>query len=592
MAATRGNLAVRVARSLSRHWVRSLLVVAGLLAAWLGVCAWEIARGASEVRAGAASLSEAKSLATAEGLTEELPLRPLDRARADFAAASSHLAWAFLDPLRVVPVLGRQLDSLRALSGAAGQAASVGSRTLVAVHALLPGARQAGPTRVVALRTLAGVASRADAQLARLDLGPGDGLVGPLASKRREFADDLGKLRSTLARTASAAGAGASLLEGPTTYLVLAANNAQMHAGSGMFLQVGTMTAQGGRLSLGTLTPSGFVTVPPVVPLTGDLARNWGFLHPNTEFENLALSPQFDVSARLAAQMWPAATGQRVDGVMAIDDVALQDLLSATGPVVADGVTIDSADALGYLLHDQYVGEADTSTSQRRERLGAIAQAVVQALEDRPVSVTALASALSHATAGRHLLLWSPSPAVERAWQATGTAGQLRADDLLVALVNRSGAKLDPYLEVDNRLTLHPHGAATDAVLQVTITNRTPPGQGQYIGGPFPGLGTVYGEYLGYLAVNLPGDARHALVQGYRTLVAAGPEGKTLLLAAQVDVLAGDRRTVTLTFELPGSSGQLQVVPSARYPAENWTIQRSHGSPEHVTDAAPHLVTW
>jgi len=47
------------------------------------------------------------------------------------------------------------------------------------------------------------------------------------------------------------------------------------------------------------------------------------------------------VQAELATQMWHAATGGTVDGVLALDVVALKDLLLATGPVrLADGTTI------------------------------------------------------------------------------------------------------------------------------------------------------------------------------------------------------------------------------------------------------------
>ena len=45
------------------------------------------------------------------------------------------------------------------------------------------------------------------------------------------------------------------------------------------------------------------------------------------------LTPQFNVTAPLAARMWTALTGQQVNGVMALDVVGVKQLLVATGPV-------------------------------------------------------------------------------------------------------------------------------------------------------------------------------------------------------------------------------------------------------------------
>ena len=68
----------------------------------------------------------------------------------------------------------------------------------------------------------------------------------------------------------------ARILEGPQTYLVLAANNAEMRAGSGAFLDAGVATTSSGSVTLGDLGPSGARTLPAgVVNPTGDLQLNW-----------------------------------------------------------------------------------------------------------------------------------------------------------------------------------------------------------------------------------------------------------------------------------------------------------------------------
>src|SRR6266851_4771702 len=163
---------------------------------------------------------------------------------------------------------------------------------------------------------------------ARRQLAPEDLKSGAaLPALRRAGAAD---------RAAGATSAMADLLSG-RRYLVLAANNAEMRAGSGMFLSVGVLESSAGAFHLGPVRPSADFDLPgDGVALGGTLAERWGWLHPNREWRNLGLSPQFDETGPLAARMWQAAQGQPIDGVLAVDVEALKTMLSVTGPVATD----------------------------------------------------------------------------------------------------------------------------------------------------------------------------------------------------------------------------------------------------------------
>src|SRR5205823_8908567 len=110
-----------------------------------------------------------------------------------------------------------------------------------------------GPGRIAVLERLAGVANTARASLAGLDTGPSSGLVGTLAHRHSELVSDLAKAQDGLMRSSAATRAAADLLSGPRHYLVLAANNAEMRAGSGIFLQAGILTTGGGQMHLGPI---------------------------------------------------------------------------------------------------------------------------------------------------------------------------------------------------------------------------------------------------------------------------------------------------------------------------------------------------
>jgi hypothetical protein len=184
------------------------------------------------------------------------------------------------------------------------------------------------------------------------------------------------------------------------------------------------------------------------------------------------------------------------------------------------------------------------------------------------------------------VLIWSANPRTEAIWRATGVSGQLQPTSLVADVINRSGAKLDPYLSVTSSLRLVPRGGQTDGSLTMTLSNRTPPGQSPYIAGPYPGLGTQYGEYVGVATVNLPGTVRQVSSPSNRLVVASGPEGPTLLVGASVDLLAGATQTFTVNFVLP-AHGTLTVVPSARIPPVTW-----HVGSTTFPDDNPHTVSW
>ena len=136
-----------------------------------------------------------------------------------------------------------------------------------------------------------------------------------------------------------------------------------------------------------------------------EFERNWGYLYPTLDMRNLGLTPQFDVTAPLAAQMWNKVTGQPMSGVIAIDIAGVQQLFTVTGPVVVNGQTISSDNVEQYLLHDQYVGLSDNpaNSDEREDALGRWPVAVLQQLQGQSTDLNSLAKAVAGAVSGRHL---------------------------------------------------------------------------------------------------------------------------------------------------------------------------------------------
>jgi hypothetical protein len=579
-----------VTKTAGRHR-RRWLIAGGIIIILL---VWGAYLGARAVSAyhhdqkGLAALEQVKSNLGPNDLTSSGSIKLLDQAQAEFASASSELSSPLFAPVTILPVIGRQLRSARALSTAAGTVCSVGSTFLSRVHSVLNGQHGAGTERVASLRQLAAITASSGAQLAAVNTGPSAGLISPLRSKRNEFVAQLNDAQDRLVKASAVTGVVARILAGPETYVVLASNNAEMRAGSGAFLEVGAATTSDGSIILANFTPAGDVAVP-AVAVTGDQERNWGWLYPSRDFRNLGETPQFNVTAPLAAQMWTAATGQAVDGVLSLDVTGVRQLMTATGPVVVNGQTIDADGVEQYLLHDQYNGVSTTAAQPagRQDALGTLAGAVLRQLQGQTTDLKSLATAVSGAVAGRNLMVWSKNPVAQAAWVASGVSGSLTPRSVDVSVLNIAGNKLDQYLDLHVAVSTEPSGVNTQVTLTTKMSNTTPAGQSQYIAGPFPGSPLAYGEYYGVLAANVPGTATGVSISGAGPTAVKGSEGPTWVIGAPFNLLAGAEQTVTVHFTMPGSHGSMALIPSTRVPAEQWTANG-----RTFDDTTPVTITW
>ena len=183
---------------------------------------------------GLAALEQVKADLSPGDLTSAQSTRLLDQAHAEFASAKSELSSPLFAPIRVVPVIGRQYTAVRDLSSAADTVCQVGSSFISEVHGLLernptaPGPSGSPPCG-------GSVPCRCPPSINWPASTPG--------LRRRWWArwppsttsssNQLYDARVRLTKAAAVSAAVATILQGPQTYLVLAANNAEMRAGSG-----------------------------------------------------------------------------------------------------------------------------------------------------------------------------------------------------------------------------------------------------------------------------------------------------------------------------------------------------------------------
>ncbi|HEY8216536.1 MAG TPA: DUF4012 domain-containing protein [Acidimicrobiia bacterium] len=575
-------------RGSTARWVIGGLIV--VLVAWLlvsGVVVWSARQ---HVNDGLDALERARTAIDESGLGGGGARSDLRAAKDAFGAASSLAGGPVLAPWRIMPLAGSNVRSVASLTSAAERVAEVGEKAAGRAREILHQHPSTGPERLAMLSDLAAVTRRAERSLRTVDLGPDFFLVGPLGDARERFVERFDQLRTSLANATAAAEGVERLMRGPRKYLVLAANNAEMRGGSGMMLSAGVATFENGEFSLGEMRPTPDFNLPAgAVTVPEDLQRLWGWTPIGQDWRWLGTSPRFDLNAPLAADMWNAATGERVDGVLAVDPIVVHALLDAQGPIEVDGRRLTKDDVVPFLLLDQYVfAAADPEQAARRDQLSNVARGAIDTLSSRAWNPDRLARTLSDAGRGRHVLAWSRDPIEERAWKGAGIGGDLHFNSLLVSILNTGGNKLDQFLEADARLTVTDRAdRGRDATVSVRVRNVAPTsGLPAYVSGPYGGTDLVAGEYQGLVAVNTPGVGSLPQLEGLPSLLVAGRDGPTKVVAAgPLRLEPGETASVTVRFVLPEQLDQIVVEPSARTPAISWRFDG-----DRWRDTSPHTV--
>ncbi len=465
----------------------------------------------------------------------------------------------WIGALAKVPLIGRPARWLRSATGAA---ASLGAEAAASVRRIEPQLDSGGhpAARLALVRLMESELVRLHGLVRKVRLPSTGGFLPPVNTADRELRADLARLRRSLADGAIAARGLRSFLAGPTTYVVLAANNSEMRAG-GMVLQVGTLLAGDGRVSAGTFRSTAELKLPEPVPVPAELGSLYGWLEPGAEWRNVGSSPNFPATAPIYAAMAERTGLRSVDGVVQIDVLGVRSLLELIGPIAIDGRRYDASNVESLMMHDLYVAYGDVQF-ERRHEFSRLAAEAFRVLTERTSDLGEFARAVQKAAAGRHLLLWSSRPAEQKAWERLGLDGRLENDGMMVTVQNHGGNKLDWFVRTSVELSVErPEGKLRRIRARIRIDNPTPKGEPIYVAGD--GGILPKGAYRAFVAVYLPGWATNVGFVNREPLV-VGTDGPMRVVATRFDIGRGGFGIVELVFNVPDGVGGITVLPSAR----------------------------
>ncbi len=237
-------------------------------------------------------------------------------------------------------------------------------------------------------------------------------------------------------------------------YLFLFQNNAELRASGGIPGATSVISANGG--SIGLIDQSSSIdfrgaTGESVLPLTEE-ERSLFTPILGRFIQNATLTPDFARSGELAQARWLQQTGQEVDGVAAIDPVALSYLLEATGPVsLPDGTELTSENAVATLLSGVYQRFADRPDLQDAY-FATAAAAVFEEVSSYEGDAGSMLDALARGAEERRILVWSADDVEQELLERTTLAGRLpqttdKVSAFGVFFNDATGAKMDYYVD-------------------------------------------------------------------------------------------------------------------------------------------------
>jgi hypothetical protein len=316
------------------------------------------------------------------------------------------------------------------------------------------------------LTELAAAAAKLDAEAQAIS---SPGYIPLISDARSQLQDQTSRLAQLLGNSSLAAQLAPSMLgaDGPRTYLMGFQTPAEARGTGGLLGGFGILRFDNGVPSVDTLGSNtelagrcerfeGYecvVFIPGAiakVDLGPEFNRVYGWANPLTDIRNSNLSPHFPYTAQIWKSMWEGRSGTTVDGVIALDPVALSYVLGAIGPVtLADGEVINANNVVELTMSTSYIRFADDNLA-RKKYLQNIAGAVVQKMTGRIQSPRELIDALGKAASERRISVWSASPADQKLLEETPLAHVVPSDDAPYAQVvinNLAGNKMDYYLE-------------------------------------------------------------------------------------------------------------------------------------------------
>ncbi len=440
-------------------WVVGVIALAVILVgAWVGIRA-VLARDELESAVPlAARIQDQVVAGDAQGA--RVTAEELERRASNAAGLTSDPIWRAVE---VLPLLGPNLSAVRQLAAVVDDIAEQAVTPLTEVAATVDLSSFKPVDAAINVQPLIEVQPQIAAASAALNAAEErvrsidtSGTVGAV----QVAADTLYSAVAETTKSADILNRAARLLPnmlgtaGPRNYILLFQNPAELRSTGGIPGALGLVHTENGRMDLTqqASSPDFPRRSTPVLPLPEDTQSLYGDVT-GRFIQNINLTPDFTLTARLAQEMWRQEFGVQADGVLSIDPIALSYLLAVTGPITLDnGEVMSSDNAVQLLLSDVYRRFPDPADQD--VFFAGAATSVFDAVARGSGDTKALLEALAKAGDENRVLVWSAHPEDQEVLADTTLSGTLpvsddRATRFGVYFNDATGGKMGVYLKAD-----------------------------------------------------------------------------------------------------------------------------------------------
>jgi hypothetical protein len=423
-----------------------------------------------------------------------------------------------------------------------------------------------------ALSKIAADAGRLDADARAIADPPYPSALGAARSQLQAQTTDTAKL---LENTALAARLAPSMMgaDGPRNYFMGFQTNAEARGTGGLLGGFGILHFDNGTPTMDALGPNTELEKKfTPIDLGPEFADQYGFTNPTTDWRNSNQSSHFPYTAQIWKSMWAQQSGMSVDGVIAIDPVALSYLLGAVGPIrMPDGETVTEGNVVELTESTAYVRFPNDQPA-RKKYLQDIAAGVVKKMSGPMESPRKLLDALGRTVSERRIAVWSASPDDQKLLEDTPLAHVIPDDPAPYAEVvinNLGGNKMDYYL--DRQIEYVADGCDGDtrmSTVTIRLTNRLPDATplSDYVAGkmgfiPNAAISVPRGTMLSSVRLLATGGAKliTVLSNGQKMLVFKETERGHPTFEAQIAIPPGQSDELTFRLSEPTSPGAPRV---------------------------------
>ena len=401
-----------------------------------------------------------------------------------------------------------------------------------------------------------------------------------LRDARAELQNQTSDIAKLLENAALAARIVPSMMgaDGPRTYFMGFQTNAEARGTGGLLGGFGILRFDKGVATVDTLGSNRELkgSYAPI-DLGPEFDQQYGNSNATTDYRNSNSSSHFPYAAQIWKSLWAQETGVNVDGVVAIDPIALSYILGAVGSVTLPDGEIVTKDNVVELTESTAYIRFPTDQIARKNYLQDISNAVVEKMTAGVDSPRKLLDALGKAVSEGRIAVWSASPAEQELLEKTPLAHVVPDDSAPYAEViinNLGGNKMDYYLTREIEYVADGcDGETRMSTVTVRLTNTVPdsviPTLPDYVTG-FSGLDPA-------LPWRFP---KGTMVSSVRLLATKGAEVESLTSNGERGAFFETTERGHPVFEVqvaipPGKSGELvfrlsepTVVGVARVPVQ------------------------